>query len=35
MFIFPIYNSFDKEGHCGDKGDFSTENLNSIKTMVK
>ena len=35
MFIFHIYNSFDTEGHCGDKGDLSTENFNSIETAVK
>ena len=35
MFIFPIYNSFDTEGHSVDKGDFSTENFNSIKMAVK
>ena len=35
MFIFHIYNSFDTEGHCRDKGDFSTENFISIKTAVK
>ena len=34
MLIFHIYSSFDTEGHCGDKGNFSTENFNSINTVV-
>ena len=32
MLILYIYNCIDTEGHCREKWDFSTENINSFNS---